>query len=143
MAGTAFDNGFAIVQGLLGDWIPTDDDRAAKAGLDRLGRVARAMTNRPQFVVVYAVLSTIVLSYIALAVLGMVRGRPVGHGALLVVAAAIAYVLLLNGGPFGSHRMRVPIMPLVSVVAGAGWCRVREILHSWWGRGRRQSPRPG
>jgi len=143
IAATTLDNGMTIVQGLLGDWIPNDDNTETKAGLSQMARVTRAMTVRPQFVLVYAVLSAIALSYIALAGLGMVGGRSVGHLALFLVVVAIAYLLLVSGGPFGSHRMRVPIMPLVSVFAGAGWCRVREILQSWWGHGRRQSPRPG
>lgn len=129
VASTVLDNGMSVFQGLVGPWIPVDDDQAAKAELSTLGRVWRAVQVRPAFVALYAVLQTVVLGYIGLATLGVASRRAVSRAAIFVVLAAIAYLLFVSGGPFGSHRMRVPIMPLVSTLGGAGLCLVLEVLH--------------
>jgi len=128
VAATAVDNGMSVAQGLLGEWIPADDDSLAKAKLTTLGRLGRAIQLRPAFVLLYVLLQAILVSYIGLTALGTGGGRPVSRLALAIVCVAILYLLLVSGGPFGSHRMRVPMMPLMSVVAAAGLCRLKEFV---------------
>lgn len=128
VAATAIDNGMSVAQGLLGDWIPADDDWLAKAKLTTLGRVGRAIKLRPAFVLLYVLLQAIVVGYIVLTALGMAGGRQVSQLGLAIVCVAIFYLLLVSGGPFGSHRMRVPMMPLMSVFAAAGLCRLKEVV---------------
>ncbi|MBX3412155.1 MAG: glycosyltransferase family 39 protein [Pirellulales bacterium] len=128
VAATMTDNGMTIVQGLAGPLLPHDDDAAAKAPLGHLGRVGRALVRRPAFVLIYAMLQAILLGYIGFAVWGLVANRNHGRWEALLLLAAALYLLLVSGGPFGSHRMRVPIMPLISTFAAAGLCHVKAIV---------------
>jgi hypothetical protein len=122
------DNGTNAFLGLLGTWIPQDEDTDSKARLSVASRVWRALEIRPQFVLLYAILEIVVLSYLGLALVGLSGRAAPERWPLGIVLVAIVYLVLVCGGPFGSHRMRVPVMPLAAVLAGSGVCRLRSIL---------------
>lgn len=63
------------------------------------------------------------LAMYALAAYRLFRGR--WSAALLIVVCTLAYIIGWGGGN-GDSRFRVPAMPMVCALAGAGWAMLRE-----------------
>lgn len=80
----------------------------------------------PLAVILLILLGLLVGVTYALAVRGLfVQHRYLDLAALLLVAA-VGYFVLVGGGPAGVNRFRAPAMPLICVLAGAGWVSVRQ-----------------
>ena len=67
---------------------------------------------------VYLMFVGILALQLGCAVVGILRGWSRNSAVTLILLGAAAYFLLLSGGPIGTSRFRVPIMPLVCVFAG-------------------------
>jgi 4-amino-4-deoxy-L-arabinose transferase-like glycosyltransferase len=94
------------------------------------GRLRRGLATKPLAVLLHLVLQAIVVIYLALATCGWLTS---GHWRRLdvaVLAVTIGYLLILSGGPAGYHRFRLPLVPLISVLAAAGWMKCRPIRPS-------------
>ncbi|HVA50343.1 MAG TPA: glycosyltransferase family 39 protein [Pirellulales bacterium] len=98
----------------------TSKDVAVKPGT-LIDRFVTALKQRPLVLVIHGLLATTLLVYLGLASVGLVA-VPARTPALLLLLAVGAYLLLLSGGAAGYHRFRLPLVPLISLLAGAGWC---------------------
>lgn len=68
----------------------------------------------------------ILLPYLVLPALSLWRMDSAHRIALVVVWAIILYVLVLSGGHNASARLRLPVMPLLSMLVGYELSRLRE-----------------
>ena len=89
-------------------------------------RLMAALRNKPLVVAIHAWLALTLALYLGLAVLGLARGVRQRNALLLPLLALLAYFLLLSGGPAGYHRFRLPIEPLLCLLAGEGWSAIAE-----------------
>jgi 4-amino-4-deoxy-L-arabinose transferase-like glycosyltransferase len=82
--------------------------------------------NRLSLFVCAAILLLWELPYPLFAIFGLSPGK----WSLFFVILAIAYYIVITGGPLGYSRFRVPVMPLISVLAGQGlytWIAGRQV----------------
>ena len=97
----------------------------APAGRGPLARL-RATTSTPGLVLVAVQIAT-TLAVTALALLGLWRLAATRRAhALAVLVGVFAYFCLLSGGPEAYARFRLPIVPVMAVLADAGVHRVRR-----------------
>ncbi|HQU47052.1 MAG TPA: glycosyltransferase family 39 protein, partial [Pirellulales bacterium] len=82
-------------------------------------RFITALKQRPLVLVIHGLLTITLLAYLGLALVGLVA-RPMPAPLLLLLAVGL-YLLLLPGGAAGYHRFRVPLVPIISLFAAAGW----------------------
>jgi hypothetical protein len=71
---------------------------------------------------VMAVLEGLLLALYGLAVRGVVRGGAPGACLWLLVGVSL-YFLAISGGAIAAARMRLPVMPVVCIMAAAGVAR--------------------
>lgn len=100
------------------------ETRAAGAG----ARLMAALRDKPAFVATYGALSTVALLYLAAALAGLVltlrrRGPWLPRALMFTV---LAYLLLVSVGPVGGHRYRLPMLPLLCVLAGTAAARFQQ-----------------
>ncbi|MFH1176853.1 MAG: glycosyltransferase family 39 protein [Acidobacteriota bacterium] len=95
---------------------------AAEGGL---GAALRRLGSLPPSVpLIAAGLGALSLAYLLLAGLGLARGLRSNPRAALLLAGLAVYFVALSGGPHALARFRVPIMPIVAVLAGIGMARL-------------------
>jgi hypothetical protein len=101
-------------------------------------RLATAATQRPLVLAIHALLAAILLTYLSLALVGLFGG--VRTGGLFLVLGVTAYLLLLSGGDAGYHRFRVPLTPVICLLAaqGYGWLASRPLRQKWQGVDKKQ-----
>jgi len=89
---------------------------------------------------IHALLSAVLTVYLALAVVGLASPTDRTPAMLLVLAVA-AYLVLLSGGEAAYHRFRVPLVPVICLLAGQGYV----LLVRAWSRRHAEphAPRPG
>lgn len=93
---------------------------ARPADVSLWARLRRAFRERPGMAATHASLCVILAGYYALAICGAIRCRALRNARLLFVLAAAGYLLVLSGGPAAYHRFRLPLVPLVCLLAGCG-----------------------
>ena len=66
-------------------------------------------------------LAAVLFTYLSLALIGLIRGAH--PAAILMMVGIAAYLLLLSGGDAGYHRFRMPLTPVICLLAaeGYGW----------------------
>lgn len=104
--------------------------QAADAGALRpiTERVMSAVKNKPLVFSIHVVLALAVAVYHGLAVVGMAAGIRRRDRPTFLLLAFLAYFLLLSGGTAGYHRFRLPIEPLICLLAGCGWSAMISFL---------------
>jgi 4-amino-4-deoxy-L-arabinose transferase-like glycosyltransferase len=114
-AGTqAFRDYFRIANPPAENPPPTDDNA--------WNRLRRAWVAKPLAVLLHGALQVLTVAYLALAMLGWLTSGHWRRPAVVLLVVTIGYLLLFSGGPAGYHRFRLPLVPLLSVLA-AGGCR--------------------
>lgn len=93
----------------------------AKGPTSAWTRLRHALATRPHVVALHLSLQIVVLGYLALAVIGCLSEGNWQRFPVVVMLVTLGYLLLLSGGPAGYHRFRLPLVPILSVLAGAGW----------------------
>lgn len=73
-------------------------------------------------------LGPLLVSYLLLAVLGLVRCSRALPMPMVLFSGLIAYFLVLSAVGIGIHRARHPIMPIICILAGYGLFRIASIL---------------
>jgi hypothetical protein len=101
-----------------------DDDRdrprRLRADESSLARLRRAFREKPLPLAFHGLLCATLLSYWAGCVAGAICGRVWRNPAARLLIVISCYFLVLSGGPVGSHRFRLPIVPVISLLAGCG-----------------------
>ncbi|HXT57797.1 MAG TPA: glycosyltransferase family 39 protein [Pirellulales bacterium] len=101
-----------------------DDDRdrprRLRADESSLARLRRAFREKPLPLAFHGLLCAALLSYWAGGVAGAICGRVWRNPAARLLIGISCYFLVLSGGPVGSHRFRLPIVPVISLLAGCG-----------------------
>lgn len=109
-----------------------EEDLGTRSEKERsLWRRIRDAAARPTTALPHAALSLILFLYYALAAVGAVRlGRMVRslEGAsrgsliwpLIFMTITVAYFVLLSGGEAGNHRLRLPLAPILAILAAKG-----------------------
>ncbi len=92
----------------------------AKVPMSALARLRRALATRPLVVALHFLLQVVVFGYLALALVGSLTRGEWRRPPVVFLLVTFGYFLLLSGGPAGYHRFRLPLVPIVSVLAGAG-----------------------
>ncbi|HVC95271.1 MAG TPA: glycosyltransferase family 39 protein [Pirellulales bacterium] len=93
----------------------------AKGPTGAWARLRHALATRPLVVALHFLLHVVVLGFPALALVGCLTQGNWRRLPVAILLVTLAYFLLLSGGPAGYHRFRLPLVPIVSVLAGAGW----------------------
>jgi Dolichyl-phosphate-mannose-protein mannosyltransferase len=88
--------------------------------------VATLLRERPGAIALNAALGLMLLGYLALATAGMVSKAFWRNPALSAMWVIGVYFVVMFGGPQAEGRFRHPLMPIVSVMAGAGWMTLME-----------------
>ncbi|HUY88628.1 MAG TPA: glycosyltransferase family 39 protein [Pirellulales bacterium] len=83
-------------------------------------RLRRAFREKPRTATVHTSLSAILFGYYALAIWGAICCRFWRNARLAFVLAVGCYLLALSGGPAAYHRFRLPLVPVVCLLAGCG-----------------------
>lgn len=123
MSHTLFDSGRNAWLGFFG-LEGTSKDAAALPGTFRQ-RLTDAFRERPLALAIHGLMAGTLCIYLALALLGLVARRP-WTPAILVLLAVGCYFLLLSGGAAGYHRFRLPLVPIISLFAAAGFTALRQ-----------------
>lgn len=87
-------------------------------------RLIAALRNKPLVLAIHAALALTLAIYLGLALAGLARGVGQRNPLTLLLAAVLAYFLILSGGPAGYHRFRLPIEPIICLLAGYGWLAI-------------------
>lgn len=122
MLDTLCDNGTMAYLNMFGQVPPSSPLQAKQAGPVR--RVWTALRTKPVMVLTYFTLTATMLAYLAAAMVGLFSllrrrtGAPWLPRALLLTV--LGYLLVISVGPVGGHRYRVPMMPMLCVLAAAG-----------------------
>ncbi|MGC9291620.1 MAG: hypothetical protein ACP5EP_02720 [Acidobacteriaceae bacterium] len=85
--------------------------------------------NYPLVFVGTAMLEVVLVAYYGLAILGIPRPYQSGK-ALITLVLVVLYFVVVAGGAAGMARYRYPIMPIVSLFAGAGLVRLLPLRPS-------------
>ncbi len=88
----------------------------------------------PLMLWITAGMSLALLPYLLLSARTLLRFGSADRAALVIVWSIILYVIVFSGGPSGSARLRVPIMPLLSILVGYELSRLTGCI------GKRASP---
>ncbi|HUY34461.1 MAG TPA: glycosyltransferase family 39 protein [Pirellulales bacterium] len=97
---------------------PVEEPARAPAGA--WARLRRALATKPLVVAIHGALQVTVLGYLVLALLGCLSKGNGRRMPVVLLVVTLGYFLLLSGGPTGYHRFRLPILPMLSLLAGAG-----------------------
>lgn len=84
-------------------------------------RLIAALRNKPLVLAIHAALALTVAISLGLALVGIVREVIRRDSLAVLILAVLTYFLVLSGGPAGYHRFRLPIEPLLCLLAGYGW----------------------
>lgn len=122
---TLFDSGRNAWLGFLG-LESTSKGAAAAPGTFR-ERLIAALRERPLVLAIHSLLAGTLFTYLGLALLGLIAWRP-RTPAMIVLLAAGFYLLMLSGGAAGYHRFRLPLVPIISLFAAAGFTALRQRL---------------
>jgi hypothetical protein len=117
----ALNPGAAVLISLLNT--PVDDETFLRERDQGPLRAELWMARRhPWQMAVMAVLEGLLLALYGLAVRGAVRGGAPGACLWLLVGVSL-YFLAISGGAIAAARMRLPVMPVVCIMAAAGVAR--------------------
>ena len=120
---TLFDSGRNAWLGFFGLG-GTSKDAAALPGTFH-ERLTAALNERPLALAIHGLLAGTLFVYLAISLLGLVARRP-WTPAIVVLLAVGCYFLLLSGGAAGYHRFRLPLVPIISLFAAAGFTVLRR-----------------
>lgn len=102
-----------------------DEEPADAGGLRSPSeRLMAALRNKPFVLAIHAALALTLAIYLGLALAGLARGVRQCNPWTLLLVAELAYFLILSGGPAGYHRFRLPIEPILCLLAGSGWLAI-------------------
>jgi 4-amino-4-deoxy-L-arabinose transferase-like glycosyltransferase len=111
-----------------------DDERQApprQADASIVARLRRAFRDKPLAATIHVLLYGALFGIYAAAILGALVSR-VWNNRLALFALAIAgYLLALSGGPAAYHRLRLPLEPVICLLAGCGLAALWEFLRAW------------
>ena len=74
----------------------------------------------------HAGLEFYLLATLALALVGCLVRRNWRRLVVVLLLLTLVYFLVLSGGPAAYHRFRLPLVPMFSILAAAGWGRLRR-----------------
>jgi 4-amino-4-deoxy-L-arabinose transferase-like glycosyltransferase len=101
---------------------------AARPPPSPIARLMAALREKPSILLIHGLLAVTLAVYLALALVG-VAAAAVWRNRFLWPAVAIGfYLLALSGGPAGYHRFRLPLVPVLSLLAGSGWLTAKRQL---------------
>jgi len=85
---------------------------------------ARFMLAHPTVLIANALLLPIEIAYLLLAVAGLSDREVLRKPEVWVIILVFAYYVVMSGGPGGESRFRVPLMPMICVLAACGIRRI-------------------
>lgn len=125
---TAFNPGAAVLLDLIR--APVDDQAFTREREQGPVRAAIWMAqNHPWQIVAMASLGTLLLGLYILAFLGFARGQSPCACVWLLLGVSL-YFFAVSGGAVSAARLRLPVMPIVCVLAAAGAARMRRLVVS-------------
>lgn len=83
-------------------------------------RLTTAIKQRPLVLAIHGLLAVILFSYLSLAAIGLVAPSSRTPAVLMVIAVGI-YLGLISGGLAAYHRFRIPLVPVICLLAGQGY----------------------
>jgi hypothetical protein len=85
---------------------------------------ARFMLAHPTVLIANALLLPVEIAYLLLAAAGLSDRDVLRKPEVWVIILVFAYYVVMSGGPVGESRFRVPLMPLICVLAACGLRRI-------------------
>lgn len=83
-------------------------------------RATAAISQKPLVLAIHSLLAAILLVYLLLALIGL--ASPASRTPGMLLALAVGVWLLLPTGGAGYHRFRVPLVPVICMLAAQGYC---------------------
>jgi hypothetical protein len=123
---TALNPGAAVLLDVIR--VPVDDQAFTREREQGPLRAALWMSrNHPWQILVMAALGTLLLGLYAFAALGSIRRAAPTVCVWLLLGVSI-YFFAVSGGAVAAARLRLPVMPIVCVLAAAGAVRTRQLV---------------
>jgi hypothetical protein len=98
-------------------------------------RLRRAFREKPLAATIHVLLCAALLVSYAAAILGVLVSRVWNNRLALFALAIAAYLLALSGGPAAYHRFRLPLEPVICLLAGCGLAALWGSLRARRGKG--------
>lgn len=83
-------------------------------------RLTAAIKQKPHVLAIHGLLGLILFTYLSLAAIGLVSPASRTPAMLMVLAVGL-YLLLISGGLAAYHRFRVPLVPVICLLAAEGY----------------------
>lgn len=90
-------------------------------------RFVAAVRHKPLVVLIHGLLAVTLVVYLGLALAGLATSAVRRSPATWPALAIGIYLLSMSGGPAGYHRFRLPLVPVISLLAANGWLAARAI----------------
>jgi len=114
-----------------------DDERQAplwQGDASIVARLRRAFREKPLAATIHVLLCAALLGMYAAAIVGAIVSRVWKNRLALFALAVAGYLLTLSGGPAAYHRFRLPLVPVVCLLAGCGLVALWDFLRAWRGK---------
>ena len=92
-----------------------------------IARFLTAVRQKPLVLIVHGLLAVVLVVYLGLASIGLTTSAVRKSPATWPALAIGLYLLLMSGGPAGYHRFRLPLVPVICLLAANGWLAARGI----------------
>jgi hypothetical protein len=93
-------------------------------------RWVHAPDARPGVVVLHFALRLLLVFGVILSMIGLAGRGAWRKGAVVLAIVVSVYLVFMSGGPVGYHRFRLPIVPVMCILAGNGASMVLGRLNS-------------
>ena len=111
-----------------------EHNQAPRQGDASLARLRRAFREKPLAATIHVLLCAALLGMYVAAIVGALVSRIWKNRFALFALAVAGYLLALSGGPAAYHRFRLPLMPIVCLLAGCGLAALGDYLRAWRGK---------
>lgn len=104
-----------------------DTGQARQPPQSIVARLISAMRQKPLVLLIHALLALALVIYLGFGAAGLATSAVRRSPAAWPAFAIGVYLLLLSGGPAGYHRFRLPLEPVISLLAANGWLAAKAI----------------
>lgn len=101
-----------------------DSRQARQPPQSIIARLLTAVRQKPLVLIVHGLLAVALVVYLGLASIGLTTSAVRKSPATWPALAIGLYLLLMSGGPAGYHRFRLPLVPVISLLAANGWLAI-------------------